>query len=52
MFPPEFYSNDVNIWNSLNLSGRREGPFYVEEPDFVVRKEDQVLPAHLFGSIK
>lgn len=33
------YADDINIWNSLNLSGRREGPFYVDEPDYVLTQE-------------
>lgn len=47
------YSNDVSIWNSLNLSGRREGPLYVDEPDYVLTQEGNaqghVGPARLFG---
>lgn len=31
---------DGNTWNSVNLSGRREGPLYVEEPNFVLVKEE------------
>lgn len=31
---------DGNSWNSVNLSGRREGPLYVEEPNFVLVKEE------------
>lgn len=31
---------DANLWNSVNLSGRREGPLYVEEPEFVLVKEE------------
>lgn len=31
---------DANLWNSVNLSGRREGPLYVEEPNFVLVKEE------------
>lgn len=31
---------DGNPWNSVNLSGRREGPLYVEEPKFVLVKEE------------
>lgn len=46
---PEVYSNDVNIWNSLNLSGRREGPFYVDEPDFVLTQEERAMPSRMFG---
>lgn len=49
-FPSEFSTNDVDIWRSLNLSGRREGPLYVEEPDFVVRSEEEDHHAHLFGT--
>ncbi len=30
---------DANSWNSVNLSGRREGPFYVEEPTVLVKEE-------------
>lgn len=52
IFPSEFSTNDVDIWRSLNLSGRREGPLYVEEPDFVVRGEEadhaQLFGTHLF----
>lgn len=48
-FPTEFSTNDVDIWRSLNLSGRREGPLYVEEPDFVVRGESE-NHAQLFGT--
>lgn len=44
------YSNDVSIWNSLNLSGRREGPLYVDEPDYVLTQQEQHNgPARLFG---
>lgn len=46
---PEVYSNDVNIWNSLNLSGRREGPFYVDEPDFVLTQEERARPSRMLG---
>lgn len=35
LLPPNF-SSDVNIWNSVNLSGRREAPFYVDEPRFIL----------------
>ncbi|XP_037029820.1 uncharacterized protein LOC119069782 isoform X2 [Bradysia coprophila] len=31
---------DGNHFNSVNLSGRREGPLYVEEPNFVLVKEE------------
>lgn len=48
-FPSEFSTNDVDIWRSLNLSGRREGPLYVEEPNFVVRGEEDDH-AQLFGT--
>lgn len=41
-FPiPKEHFSDVNMWNSVNLSGRREGPLYVEEPDFVLVKEEE-----------
>lgn len=46
------YADDVNIWNSLNLSGRREGPFYVDEPDYVLTQElgqGHALPVRLLG---
>lgn len=40
-FPiPKEHFADGNTWNSVNLSGRREGPLYVEEPDFVLVKEE------------
>lgn len=40
-FPiPKEHFADANLWNSVNLSGRREGPLYVEEPDFVLVKEE------------
>lgn len=28
----DIFMSDVNIWNSVNLSGRREVPLYVDEP--------------------
>lgn len=51
------YADDVNIWNSLNLSGRREGPFYVDEPDYVLTQEmdthrrPHAATAQLFGKL-
>ena len=49
-FPMGYFSDDVNIWNNVNQAGRREGPFYVEEPDFILTKEDE-LPS-IFGTVK
>lgn len=40
-FLPPNFSSDVNIWNSVNLSGRREAPFYVDEPRFILLNDGE-----------
>lgn len=42
-FLPPNFSSDVNIWNSVNLSGRREVPLYVDEPRFIVLNEGETF---------
>jgi len=40
----EEYSG-MQIWNSVNLSGKRERPLYVDEPQYViVRRENEYHP--------
>lgn len=38
---------DADIWNNLNLSGRREGPLFAEEPNFVMLRNDGDLAQRL-----
>lgn len=38
---------DSNIWNSVNLSGRRELPLTAEEPHYILLRSDGDTPQHL-----
>lgn len=38
---------DVNIWNNLDLSGKREWPLLVEEPHYVLVRSDDDKTQHL-----
>lgn len=38
---------DVGINKNVNLSGRREGPLYAEEPNYVLLRTDELHPRHM-----
>lgn len=40
----------IRVWNSLNLSGRRELPLYVEEPPYVIIPREVEVPQQMLGN--